>query len=110
MDNSFGNRIKELRNLRGLTQESLAEQCNVSTTSLSRWELGQRLPNLKNQRKLAEILNVSIDDFYIELSRSLPQNVVLNEILLECQKLDHDEQQFILQIIQGLNKLNKLTD
>lgn len=110
MDNSFGNRIKELRNLRGLTQEQLAEQCNVSTTSLSRWESGQRRPNIKNQQKLADILCVSIDDFYTELDKNLPQSVILCEILSECQKLDSNEQKFILQIIQGLSSLNQLSE
>ena len=110
MDNPFGNRLKELRHLRGLTQEQLAEQCNVSTTSISRWELESRRPNAKNQQKLAEVLCVSLDDFYIQLDLDLPKDVLLNEIISVFQKLNPKEQQFILQISKELHSLNHSAD
>ena len=36
----IGEFLKALRKEKGLTQEQLAEQCNVSRRSVSRWETG----------------------------------------------------------------------
>ena len=42
MDQSkIGSFLKELRKENGLTQENLAEQLNVSSKSISRWETGR---------------------------------------------------------------------
>ena len=38
MDASLGSRIKFYRELRGLSQEGLANRCDVSTTAVSHWE------------------------------------------------------------------------
>lgn len=39
----IGGFLKELRKEKGLTQEQLAEQFNVSRRSVSRWETGSNL-------------------------------------------------------------------
>ena len=35
---ALGDRVKELRIMREMTQEQVAEKCNVSTSTVSRWE------------------------------------------------------------------------
>ena len=40
----IGEFLKELRKEKGLTQEQLAEQFNVSRRSVSRWETGNNMP------------------------------------------------------------------
>ena len=42
----IGEFLKELRKEKGLTQEQLAEQFNVSRRSVSRWETGNNMPDL----------------------------------------------------------------
>jgi len=106
MGSSFGKRLRELRNLRGLTQEQLAELCNVSISSVSRWELDTLIPKTAHQIKLADVLSVSISDFYLTPDRKLPENLILAEILAGCEKLDSNEQQFVLKIIENLYDLN----
>ena len=54
--------IYELRKERGLTQEQLAEEVNVSRQTISNWELGETQPNPDQLILLSKSLNISVDD------------------------------------------------
>lgn len=58
----FGENLKKAREKSGITQQELAEKIFVTRQTVSRWECGNRLPDLITTKKLAEILNVSIDE------------------------------------------------
>lgn len=105
MGNSIGGRIKELRLLQGMTQEKLAELCDTSVSSIARWESRSLHPNMKHQERLAEIFGMRIDDFYINLDTPVTQDYILSQVLKETQKLDLEEQKYVLQVIRGLTKL-----
>ena len=47
-----------------LTQEELAEQIGVSKSAIAKWETDGGLPDRDNLRKLAEIMNMSVDDLH----------------------------------------------
>ena len=57
----FEEKIVELRKQKGLSQEELAEQLGVSRQAVSRWELGQTLPDIPNLLQLCELFEVSAD-------------------------------------------------
>ena len=57
----FEEKIVELRKQKGLSQEELAEQLGVSRQAVSRWELGQTLPDITNLLQLCELFGVSAD-------------------------------------------------
>ena len=46
-----------------MSQEELAEQLGVSRQAVSRWELGQTLPDIPNLLHLCELFDVSADYF-----------------------------------------------
>lgn len=46
--------IKEIRVKALLTQEEFAEEIGVSISAVRKWEIGERCPSLKQQRKLLE--------------------------------------------------------
>jgi len=52
--------IKDLRKEKGLTQEQLAEQLNVSRRTVSRWETGSNLPDLDLLIQLADSCGVEL--------------------------------------------------
>lgn len=56
----IGHFLKELRKEKGLTQEQLAEQLNVSNRSVSRWETGSTMPDLSMLITLAEYYDVEV--------------------------------------------------
>ena len=57
----FEEKIVELRKSKGLSQEELAEQLGISRQAVSRWELGQTLPDIPNLLQLCELFGVSAD-------------------------------------------------
>ena len=58
---TMGDRIREARKHKGLTQEQLAELLDVSVEFVSHIERGSRLPGMSVFIKLVEVLNVSAD-------------------------------------------------
>lgn len=57
----LGKLIYEKRKQLGLSQEQLSEQLDVARQTVSKWETNETLPDLISLKKLATILNFSID-------------------------------------------------
>ncbi|MDS1004755.1 helix-turn-helix transcriptional regulator [Clostridium sporogenes] len=57
----FGDRLKELREEKEMTQEELGKLLNVSRQTVSGYEAGAIEPSISNLVKLADIFNVSLD-------------------------------------------------
>jgi transcriptional regulator with XRE-family HTH domain len=74
---SFGNRIKELRESRGITQAQLADRLNVTRSTVANWEAGNRLPDLSMLALLADELDVDTAVFLDELRSEKKQPVIM---------------------------------
>ncbi len=57
-----GNRIKNLRELKGLTQTQLGEKIGVTAVTITRYENSNRNPNIETLNKIAEALGVTINE------------------------------------------------
>lgn len=55
-------KIQELRNQKGLTQEQLAEQLFVSRTAISKWESGRGYPSIDSLKEISKYFSISLDD------------------------------------------------
>ena len=68
--NVIAERLTELRNEKGATQEEVAEACGLPRVTLARYENGTRKPISKNLSRLAEYYGKTVDyllgrdDFY----------------------------------------------
>ena len=58
---TIGEQIQELRIQKGMTQERLAEMLEVSRQSVSKWELGQSVPDVEKIIRMSELFGVSTD-------------------------------------------------
>ena len=58
----LGKQIYELRKKANLSQEQLAEKVGVSRQTISKWELGETAPDIKQAQILSQIFNVSLDE------------------------------------------------
>jgi len=65
----FGHRLHRARTEKGLTQESLAIQLNVTRAAVSAWENGQYLPTLEMAVVISDHLGFSLDGLYPEPDR-----------------------------------------
>lgn len=50
-----------LRNLKGMTQEQVAEVAGVSRQSYAKWEQGETVPDIEKCDRLAKLYGISID-------------------------------------------------
>jgi y4mF family transcriptional regulator len=60
----FGNRVRQLRKERKLTQSKLAELIGLSTNFIGMIERGERNTTVDKIFKLAEAFNISLSEFF----------------------------------------------
>ena len=58
----FGEKLLELRNSKGMTQEELAAALFVSRTAISKWESGRGYPSIDSLKEISRFFSVSIDE------------------------------------------------
>lgn len=81
MKKTMGETIAELRKNRGMTQKELAEQMNVTDKAVSKWERDLSCPDIHSIPKLAEVLDVSVEDLMHVSKAEKPQNDELAKAL-----------------------------
>ena len=64
LEKKFGNRVRELRVTRKLSQEEVAHRAGMHRTYLGGIERGERNPSLKNIALIAKALGVSLSEFF----------------------------------------------
>ena len=62
----FGENLKNLRKIKNLSQEKLAEKVGVSRQSISKWECGEAYPEMDNILILCKIFNCKLNDLIHE--------------------------------------------
>lgn len=62
MKKTLGTMISSLRKDKGMTQLELAEIMGVTDKAVSKWERDLSCPDINSIPKLAEILEISVDD------------------------------------------------
>lgn len=59
---TFGSKVASLRKGKGMTQLDLAEKMGVTDKAVSKWERDLSLPDVSSIPRLAEVLDVSVDE------------------------------------------------
>ena len=76
----FGNKLRELRTERGLSQRQLADMMVVSRGAIFNWETGKRLPDISMLARLARCLGV---ESYVLLDAMQGAEEPVNVIVVE---------------------------
>ena len=58
----FKDNLVQLRKMKKMTQEGIAEKLGVTRQAVAKWEAGETVPDLDKCRLLAELFGVSLDD------------------------------------------------
>ena len=95
-----GKKIKSLRNNAGLTQEVMAEKCNISTSYLGHIERGSRKLSLETALKIADCLNVSLDGLILD-AKAVDESI-LPSIEAVIQKQNKAKQEQFLRLLKVL--------
>ena len=73
MEQTFGDKLKQARTIRGLKQSELAKQLGVTNTTISNWEKNVSKPDLDMLSYICGILSVKASYF---LSPTLPDDEI----------------------------------
>ena len=64
MNIEIGAKIRQLRQVRGMTQEELEKEMGVSPQAVSKWESGTTMPDIQLLPELAVMFGISIDELF----------------------------------------------
>lgn len=95
----FGDRLKELRNSKNLSQEELGEILGVRKSSISNWETDKATPTYDILIKLAQYFNVTTD-YLLGFTQEDMDRIEQLRIALKNAGVDNIEQ--AMQIIEIL--------
>lgn len=74
----LGDKIKQLRESKNITQQELAKMVDINQTSISKFESGQRNPTPANLKKIAEALCISPNEFIED--NNFEKNVLMRNL------------------------------
>ncbi|MCR5213789.1 MAG: helix-turn-helix transcriptional regulator [Eubacterium sp.] len=80
----IGGFLKELRKEKGITQEKLAEQFNVSSRTVSRWENGYNMPDLDILIEISDYYEVDLREIFNGERKSEDMNKEMKETVLQA--------------------------
>lgn len=114
----FATRLRELRQGRCLSQSELADKLNVSKSSISMYENGNRVPDLEMLELLADYFNVDINyitgkdngsTYYLdpavaELAQQLNDNAGMRVLLDASRNISAEDMEFVIQLIEKMAK------
>ncbi|UKS24898.1 helix-turn-helix domain-containing protein [Paenibacillus sp. HWE-109] len=82
----YGDRIAQLREKRGLTQEELSNKIGISRAALSHYETSRREPDYETINKFANFFNVTVD--YLLGRTDQPEMVLDRDVREFVEHLD----------------------
>ena len=100
----LGKRISEIRKLRKLKQEKLAELIGIATRNMSNIETGRCFPSPENIEKLAKALNCKIKDLF-DFEHQQEDKDLIATIYKKINEVDHSRLQDLYKITKALTDL-----
>ena len=58
----LGSHLSNARKKSGLSQEAVAEKLGVSRQTISKWELDETLPDIRQAKRLALLYHLTLDE------------------------------------------------
>ena len=109
----FGDRLKELRKERNLTQEDIGNLCDVAKNTVSSWEKNINQPSFEIVKKLAQYFGVTIDyllnftqndvDNMERLKQALKQAGMWNDAIDDISREDFEKAMKIIAMLKDKN-------
>ena len=102
---NIGQRIRQLRESRGMTQSQLQARSRVSRSYLSRIESGQMTPSLGTLEKISEALGVGLNRFFVPESNgeALLEDAFIQGLRPFLRQLDWEQWQSILKRLAAIS-------
>lgn len=98
--NQILNRIDELRNQRGVSQNELAKLIGVSANAVYHWRKTGALPTLANIEKICEVFGITVEQFFHGLDGEMPSSQD-ERFLNEWRSLSTEEKAAVVDVIKA---------
>ncbi|HFU4464097.1 TPA: XRE family transcriptional regulator [Streptococcus suis] len=92
----IGQRIKDLRLSRNMTQKELAKRIGMGDTTIANYEKGFRSPKKDTLFDLADVFGVSIDDLFPQRTPTTAPNSLIEQISDKVVQLTEPNQKNVL--------------
>ena len=108
----FAERLKQLREARGLSQARLAEMVEVTPRVYNRWERGSTIPRLDTLVRIADVLQVTLDELAGRKKLKSPElkirNPKLHDLYKQIDSLSNEDQQALEVLLDRLVKRSQM--
>lgn len=94
----FANRLKLLREAAGISTTDLGQKVGLSQSAISKLENGKRRIDLEILQDICKALNISLMDFLVSESVSLPSDI--NQLIETTKKLPPDERKALNEFLK----------
>ena len=85
----LGNHLFNARKKSGLSQEAVAEKLGVSRQTISKWELDETLPDIRQSKKLSQLYHLTLDELIdFDLEQKEIEEAIENISDEKQQKID----------------------
>lgn len=89
---NLGDHLFQARKKKGLSQENVAEKLGVSRQTVSKWELNETLPDIRQAKSMATLYGLTLDELqkqygYTDLNAMLVLKDILAAVWKNKQRL-----------------------
>jgi len=102
----FGSIVARLRKEQGISQTNLAKELGIHKNVLGRYERNEVIPSIEIARKIADILDVSLD--YLTGKIDVELDKTIQKRILEVSKFDEDDKLHIFSVIDAFVAKRKI--
>ena len=102
----LGERIKNLRKTKNISQEALAHECGLQSAYIGQLERGEKNATIKSIDKVAKALGLTLEEVFYNLQPSLDKIDNGNETLITIYNLlqsrSQSDQKSLLKVLECL--------
>ncbi|MGN9166205.1 helix-turn-helix domain-containing protein [Tissierellaceae bacterium HCP3S3_D8] len=102
-----GERIRQLRKEHNMTTNELAKLCNTSQPVISKLENGNRIPDVPTLKKICQVFDITLADFFAPEGLSSPAENELKELLNNAKELNSEQIKSLTNFLKTITDSNK---
>ncbi len=106
---TFGKKLRECREAKGLSQKELAKLLNTSYSLIGKYERDEMQPSIEAAKKIAKLVSTTVGYLSGETDE---ENILKDPEMLkrlnEIEKMDNEDKGSILKVLDGFIKSVKL--
>lgn len=100
---TFGHKLRELRESKGLTQEQLAEKVGITANAIGQFERGKIFPNYETIANIINVLDIDANLLFSRDSVDYPAEAIW--IAKTMADLSFEERQRVGKFLEDISKI-----